>query len=101
MIIYNVTIKIEPAIDTEWLAWMKDEHIPDILSTGCFQKAFIYHLLDTEEDDGITYAIQYHADSHDDYKRYLQHHAGTMRKKATDKWMNKFVAFRSVLELVH
>jgi hypothetical protein len=54
-----------------------------------------------EESDGITYAVQYEALHKDDYEKYLRDFASPMRKKATDKWTNQFIAFRSVLELVH
>ena len=101
MIVYNVTVKVDPSSATEWITWLKDEHIPDIKATGCFDDAVIYHLLETDEADGVTYAVQYHASDLDSYKRYLDEFAGTMRKKATDRWGNKFVAFRSLLELVH
>ena len=101
MVIYNVTIKIEPAIKNEWLHWLREDHIPDILATGCFTKARIFHLLEMEESDGITFAVQYEAKEKSDYERYLSEFATDMRKKATDKWTNQFIAFRSVLELVH
>ena len=101
MLIYNVTIKVEPAIASDYLVWLRDEHIPDILSTGCFTSARIFHLLEMEESDGITYAVQYEALHKDDYEKYLRDFASPMRKKATDKWTNQFIAFRSVLELVH
>ena len=36
MIIYNVTISIRPDLEGEVLAWLKNEHIPEILETGLF-----------------------------------------------------------------
>ncbi len=36
MILYNVTVALDPAIETEWLAWMQQEHIPEVMATGCF-----------------------------------------------------------------
>lgn len=101
MIIYNVTIKVDPVIANDWLKWLNDEHIPDILATGCFTKARVFHLLEMEESDGPTYSVQYEAANKGDYERYLSSFATDMRKKATDKWHNQFIAFRSVLELVH
>lgn len=101
MVIYNVTIKVDPVIQHEWLKWLREEHIPEILETGCFSNARIFHLLEMEESDGITYAVQYEARDKSDYERYLSEFATSMRKKATDKWTNQFIAFRSVLELVH
>ena len=101
MIIYNVTTKVDASIADTWLQWMKQEHIPDVINTGCFEKATILRLIEVDDTDGPTYAIQYQAESKTDYDRYIQLFADVMRKKVVDKWINQFVAFRSVLEVVH
>jgi hypothetical protein len=101
MIIYNVTVKLDNRIAENWLQWMKEEHIPDIINTGCFKKATILRLIEVDDSDGPTYAIQYQAESKVDYDRYIEKFADNMRKKVTGKWGNQFVAFRSVLEVVH
>ena len=100
MIIYNVTVKIDTTVAGPWLDWLKKEHIPDIVGTGCFTHATIGRLLETDESDGITYAVQYHAPSKALYNRYIEKFAGTMRQKAFDKWGDRFIAFRSVLQVV-
>jgi hypothetical protein len=101
MIIYNVTVKVDLSIAAAWLLWLKDEHIPDVINTGCFTHVTILHLIEADETDGITYAVQYHAESKDDYNRYIKNHADDMRKKGMDKWGNKFIAFRTVMEVVN
>ena len=101
MVVYNVTVKAEKSIADAWLDWMKAEHIPDIIGTGCFTKATILRLLEVDETDGPTYAVQYLAESHAQYNRYIEIHSATMRKKAYDKWGEKFIAFRSVMQVVH
>ena len=101
MIIYNVTIKLEHSIAEEWMSWLKNEHIPDLISTGCFTHATILHLLEADDTEGITYAVQYHAESKALYNRYIENFSEMMRKKATDKWGEKFIAFRSVMQVVH
>ena len=100
MIVYNVTVKIEFSIMEEWLKWLKSEHIPDIINTECFTKATIFRLLEVDETEGPTYAIQYFAESKSLYNSYIQNHAEEMRKKGTAKWGGKFIAFRSVLQIV-
>lgn len=100
MIIYNVTVKVEPPYAEAWLDWLRKEHIPEIVGTGCFTHATIGKLLETDESDGITYAVQYHAPSKALYNRYIDKFAGEMRQKAFDKWGNKFIAFRSVMQVV-
>jgi len=101
MIIYNVTVKVEHAIARQWLDWLKEEHIPDIISTGCFTHATILHLLEADDDEGITYAVQYHTTDKTLYDRYVEKFAEEMRKKATGKWGSQFIAFRSVMHVVH
>ena len=101
MIIYNVTIKVNASIHYEWLSWLKQEHIPDIINTGCFTSANILRLLETDDIDGPTYAIQYFAESKALYNIYIEKYAGLMRQKSFDKWGNQFIAFRSLLEVVN
>ena len=101
MIIYNVTIKVEHSIAHQWLDWLKEEHIPDMVTTGCFTHATVLHLLEVDDTEGPTYAIQYHAESKALYNRYIEKFAQDMRKRGADKWGQKAIGFRSVMEVVH
>ena len=101
MIIYNVTIKVDHSIASFWLDWLQQEHIPDLINTGCFSKATVLRLLETDESDGITYAVQYVAESKEMYNRYIEKFADGIRKKGTEKWGDKFIAFRSVMQVVN
>ena len=101
MIIYNVTVKVDHSIAEQWLAWLKEEHIPEVINTGCFTHANILRLLEVDETDGITYAVQYHSANKELYNRYISDFAETLRNKGFEKWGNKFIAFRSVMTVVH
>ncbi len=101
MLIYNVTIKVDHSIAKEWLVWLREEHIPDVLQTGCFTHASIYHLVEADDPEGITYAVQYHASTLAAYERYIAEYANAMRKKGQDKWGNKFIAFRTLMQVVN
>ncbi|HEY1022825.1 MAG TPA: DUF4286 family protein, partial [Flavisolibacter sp.] len=63
MIIYNVTIKVDASIADAWLAWLLEEHIPEVMQTGCFSDKKVVRLLEVDESEGPTYAIQYSAES--------------------------------------
>lgn len=101
MIIYNVTSKVDHSIAEDWLSWLQQEHIPEVIATGCFTHARVLRLLEVDETDGLTYAIQYHAESKALYNRYIREFSPELRKKGTEKWGEKFIAFRSVMEIVH
>ena len=100
MIIYNVTVKVEQQIAGEWLLWLLDEHIPDIMQTGCFVNYKVVRLLEVDESEGPTYAIQYAAESKADYNRYVEMYSSKIRNRSLQKWGEQFIAFRSVMEVV-
>lgn len=100
MIIYHVTIKVDAPIASQWLAWLLEEHVKDMMETKCFVDYRVVKLLEVDEADGPTYAIQYEAISKADYNRYIELHAPTMRQRSVDKWGDRFIAFRSVMEVV-
>lgn len=101
MIIYNVTIKVHGSIKEDWLLWLKEEHIPDVIQTGCFTHAVILRLIEVDDTEGPTYAVQYYAESKGLYNNYIENHAAAMRQKGFDKWGSAFIAFRSVMQVVN
>jgi hypothetical protein len=101
MIVYNVTTKVDQAIKKAWLQWIKDEHIPDIINTGCFTHAVIFHLFEADDAEGATYAVQYYASDKIAYDLYIRDYADMLRKKAIDKWNNKIISFRTVMSIVN
>lgn len=100
MFIYNVTIKLDNSIHEAWVKWMHEEHLPGIMNTGCFEKFQFVRLLDIDESEGPTYAVQYYAISKAQYNRYIDLYAANMRKASTDKWGDRFIAFRTLMEVV-
>ena len=99
-VIYNVTIKVEASIADAWLHWLLNEHIPEIMQTGCFTDKRVVRLLEVDDSEGPTYAIQYSAASKADYNRFIEMHAPRMRQKSYDKWGDRFIAFRSIMEVI-
>ena len=101
MFIYNVTIKVQEAIHEVWLQWLKDEHVPEVLATGCFTNATILRLLEVDDREGPTYSIQYIAESKASYNQYIENFAGILRQKSFDKWGNQFMGFRSLMQVIN
>jgi hypothetical protein len=100
MIIYNVTLKVEASIADAWLQWLLNEHIPSIMNTNCFVDYKVVRLLEVDDSEGPTYAVQYHADSKADYNRYMEIYSAKMQRLSFEKWSDRFIAFRSVMEVV-
>ncbi len=101
MIIYNVTLKVEWSIVDTWLQWFKREHIPEVLDTKCFVKYQFVKLMDVDEVDGPTYAIQFYAHSLNEYNEYIANHSLRLRAKTQALWKEKLISIRTLMEIVN
>lgn len=101
MLIYNVTIKVDWRIHEAWTAWMQETHIPEMMGTGCFENYQLVRILDTDESDGPTYAVQYYVADRGHYDHYLECYAPAIREKGWALWGDKMLAFRTLMQVVH
>ena len=100
MIVYNVTVTIDTLIHEEWLEWMKNKHIPDVLSTGCFVSGRVFRVMGTDPaaDGGVSFAVQYQANTMGDYQRYQRMYAPRLQQEHAARYKDRFVALRTLLE---
>ena len=100
MYIYNVTTNIDGTIQAEWLQWMKEKHIPEMLATGKFSNAKMSQVLINEEMGGITYSVQYTTDSLETLQEYYNEYAPKLRDESLKLFKDKFVAFRTEMKVI-
>ena len=100
MILYNVTTNIDESVHHQWLQWMQQKHIPEVLATGKFTSARLVRVLVEEELGGLTYAIQYTTDSKETLQRYYDEDAPRLREEGSRLFGDKMLAFRTELEFV-
>lgn len=100
MILYNVTISIDNDVHDEWLRWMKEQHIPDMMATGLFIENKIARIL-AEEDGGKAYSIQYLLSDMETYERYEKEFAPRLQSEHSERYNGKFGAFRTLLHVIH
>lgn len=100
MILYNITVNVDSDVHDEWLEWMKEIHIADVLATGMFVEAKLARIL-AEEAGGKSYSIQYFAKSMNEYGKYLEEFAPKLQAEHEKKFSGKVVSFRTLLHIVH
>lgn len=100
MYIYNITINIEKSIEEDWLRWMQEKHIPEMLDTGKFFEAKMCQVM-VEEDQGVTYSVQYTTDSKETLEKYYQENAEQLRQECLVLFKEKFVVFRTELKVIN
>jgi hypothetical protein len=99
MIIYNVTISIDPEAEKKWVNWMQKEHIPQVLATQCFIEARFCRV-HGEEEGGKTYAITYLCQSEDMLQTYQEKFAAKLQQETQKHFGGKFAAFRTNLSVL-
>ncbi len=99
MLLYNVTLIIDESAAEEWLQWMKEVHIPEVMATGKFVSNRLLKVVDSP-NEGITYCAQYIAETVEDYQDYQANFAPALQVQLQTKFANKHVAFRSLMEFV-
>ena len=98
MIIYNVTINVSDEIHDQWINWMKEDHIPKVLSTDLFVSASLNRII-SNKDTGTTYAVAYKIESLSLLQKYETEFAPKLRNEYGLKFLDKAPAFRTIMQV--
>jgi hypothetical protein len=74
MVVYEVTANVEPELCDAYEIFMRSDHIPALLATGCFTGAWF------EKSALGRYRVRYIADSRTHLDNYLSQYAATLRE---------------------
>ena len=99
MIVYNVTVNIDESIVDDWLTWMQEIHIPEVMKTGVFIKSQLNRVI-VQGDTGETYAIAYTCASMKDLHQYQINFAAELQQKHIARYGDRAVAFRTLMEVI-
>ncbi|HEX7366619.1 MAG TPA: DUF4286 family protein [Pelobium sp.] len=97
MIIYNVTSIIEDDIHEEYIQYMKNIHMPEVMASGKFTDCHLLRLTEPV-NEGLTYCAQYITDDAEKLADYRTSYSPKLQENIQAKFANKLVSFRSVLE---
>ncbi len=99
MVLYSVTVNVSEDVHVEWIDWMRKVHVPDVMNTGCFVMHKIMKLKEPKQD-GHTYSFQYFCESQDKLNEYQSNFATALQAEHSAKFQNKFIAFRTILDVI-
>ena len=101
MILYNITINIDKSIHDQWLKWMQEKHIPDIIATGKFSSArLVKVLIEDEMDETATYSVQFLTTNKETLEQYYTENAPALRQESVILFGDKMLTFRTELEII-
>jgi len=99
MFLYNVTLILDDQAAEEWLQWMQEIHIQEVMATGMFVSNRLLKVVDSP-NEGVTYCAQYVAETLDHYNEYQSVYAPALQEKLNTKFKNRFVAYRTLMEFI-
>jgi hypothetical protein len=100
MLLYNVTVTIDLDVHQDWLLWMRETHIPDVMATGMFASNRMCRLLGHEHETSEIYTIQYLVQDMDQLRRYMNEFAPALQNEHQQRFEGKYAAFRTVMEVI-
>ena len=100
MYLHNITYLVPHAIKNDWLRWMQEEHIPEMLATGLFTHHRMLQLMEVDESEGVTFACQFYTETEPNYRKYISGHSKTLQEKASIVWGDQVVSFRTLMKSV-
>jgi hypothetical protein len=100
MLLYNVTIGIDKAVEQEWLSWMKDNYIPGAMSSNLLVESKIFKVLHDEEEPTVSYSVQFLSENIQMISLYLEKIEPILSEALMQRFKDRHVAFRTLLEQV-
>jgi hypothetical protein len=95
-ILYAVSIEVDPEVRDDWLTWMREVHIPDVLREPGFERALIYR----DAAGGGRFVIHYEITARAALDSYLGGAAARLRAEHEARYSGRARATRLVLEAV-
>jgi hypothetical protein len=99
MFVYNISIKVEKEILSQWIKWQKEEHIPAIMATNLFTENKFFELMESDPDSS-TFVLQYFSESQENIDKYFSEYSEQLREETFKKWGNKIISFTTFMQTV-
>jgi hypothetical protein len=101
MIIYNVTTHVEGSIETAWIEYMREKHIPLMLATGKFREATFTRINPSETtEQGLSFSVQYLCPNKATLESYLAEDAERIERELLHQFGSNALEFATELELI-
>lgn len=98
MIISNITYSIDKSLENDFLGWLKETHIPEVMMTLKPKSYRIMRLLTEIENAGATFSVQYNFDSLADFEQFENEFQKDLDYEIYKRYNGHYVFFPSLLE---
>ena len=101
MIIYNLTTLVSWGIHEEWKEWMINEYLPELMATELFSHHQLVRLMEVDEYEVPTYALQLYLKNSEDFNLYREKYMEHLQEKEKNVWVDYATSFASLIEVIN
>lgn len=100
MIICNTTYNVDSSVVDQWICWVKETYVPQIMKLGFFLENQLARVMVDEQMGGATFCLQFTAQDMDVYANFESNHVANYDAMLLKKYNGKVVMFRTLMEIV-
>lgn len=93
MLVLNTTITIKTSLQTDWLQYMFEKHIPEVMDTGFFSEHRFFQVIVPEPPrDTVIFSVQFVCRSMEQYRKYVEFEAKSLRADHDERFGDSIVS---------
>jgi hypothetical protein len=100
MIIFNTTYLVSESSCEAWLEWVRNQHIPFMMSTGYFTLPQLSKVITEEPQDEVSFALQFTAANLHTLNDWNQLYENSFREELTRLFGTEVLYFTTLLEIM-
>jgi len=99
MYIYNMTFNVDKEIEQEWLDFIKQKFIPEMLQSGLITSSLTSKIM-VDETQGNSYSIQFATENKEKLQEFIDEDLYPILNKLHLKFSPKMVYFATELDVI-
>ncbi len=98
--LYIVHVLVDHDVLDKWTRYMREQHIDDVLDTGCFQAAWMTRNEERDDEHGVAFTMCYESPNAQTFEHYQSEHAPALKQDHADRFAGKVRATRELLPVI-
>jgi len=92
--LYAVHVLVDAARAQDWESWMRQDHIPEVIDTGCFWQAVMVREPEADEPEKVAFCTFYFAHDEQALERYQREFAPALKDDHAKRFGSAASAWR-------
>ncbi len=99
MLIYNTTFQVDDEVHDNFLIWIKECYIPEVLKQGTLKSPRICRIL-SHREDGSAYSLQWEVENSTLLHRWHMEQGMRLNEELVNIFKDKVIGFPTLMEVI-